>query len=80
MIKGIHHVSALTKSFNENHRFYSEILGLRLVKNTVNQDNIHMRHLFYGDYISSPGTLLTFLKYRESAQATMNAPFLAISP
>ncbi|EAC2208803.1 VOC family protein [Listeria monocytogenes] len=62
MIKGIHHVSALTKSFNENHRFYSEILGLRLVKNTVNQDNIHMRHLFYGDYIGSPGTLLTFFE------------------
>ncbi|ARM72401.1 hypothetical protein LMxysn_0766 [Listeria monocytogenes] len=62
MIKGIHHVSALTKSFSENHRFYSEILGLRLVKNTVNQENIHMRHLFYGDYIGSPGTLLTFFE------------------
>ncbi|WP_368307264.1 VOC family protein, partial [Listeria monocytogenes] len=62
MIKGIHHVSALTKSFSENHHFYSEILGLRLVKNTVNQDNIHMRHLFYGDYIGSPGTLLTFFE------------------
>lgn len=54
MIKGIHHVSALTKSFSENHHFYSDILGLRLVKNTVNQDNIHMRHLFYGDYTGSP--------------------------
>ncbi|MBC6126205.1 glyoxalase [Listeria welshimeri] len=62
MIKGIHHVSALTKSFSENHYFYSEILGLRLLKNTVNQDNIHMRHLFYGDYIGSPGTLLTFFE------------------
>lgn len=77
MIKGIHHVSALTKSFSENHHFYSEILGLRLVKNTVNQDNIHMRHLFYGDYIGSPGTLLTFSKCRASAQATTNAPFSA---
>lgn len=62
MIKGIHHVSALTKSFSENHHFYSDILGLRLVKNTVNQDNIHMRHLFYGDYTGSPGTLLTFFE------------------
>lgn len=62
MIKGIHHVSALTKSFSENHHFYSDILGLRLVKNTVNQSNIHMRHLFYGDYTGSPGTLLTFFE------------------
>lgn len=77
MIKGIHHVSALTKSFSENHHFYSEILGLRLVKNTVNQDNIHMRHLFYGDYIGSPGTLLTFFEVPRIAQATTNAPFSA---
>ncbi|PZF91346.1 glyoxalase [Listeria ivanovii] len=62
MIQGIHHVSALTKSFTENHHFYAEVLGLRLVKNTVNQDNIKMRHLFYGDYAGTPGTLLTFFE------------------
>ncbi|MBF2454337.1 VOC family protein [Listeria seeligeri] len=62
MIQGIHHVSALTKSFNQNHHFYSDILGLRLVKNTVNQANIKMRHLFYGDYAGTPGTLLTFFE------------------
>lgn len=62
MIQGIHHISALTKSFTLNHHFYSDILGLRLVKNTVNQANIKMRHLFYGDYAGTPGTLLTFFE------------------
>lgn len=60
MITGIHHVSAFTKSAAENRAFYTEVLGLRLVKNTVNQNNTRMRHLFYGDYRGNPGTLLTF--------------------
>lgn len=60
MIKGIHHISAFTKSARENHFFYTSVLGLRFVKNTVNQENTAVRHLFYGDYQGNPGTLLTF--------------------
>ncbi|MGY3777847.1 VOC family protein [Isobaculum melis] len=62
MITGLHHISALTKSATENLNFYTKVLGLRLVKNTVNQSNTKMRHLFYGDYQGTPGTLLTFFE------------------
>lgn len=62
MITGLHHISALTKSAAENQHFYTKVLGLRLVKNTVNQNNTKMRHLFYGDYQGTPGTLLTFFE------------------
>lgn len=63
-INGIHHVSALTANAQKNVDFYRQILGLKLVKKTVNQDDPSMYHLFYGDEVASPGTELTFLKYR----------------
>ncbi|MBM6614441.1 VOC family protein [Desemzia sp. RIT804] len=69
MITGIHHISAITKSARKNHGFYVDLLGLRFVKNTVNQQNTTMRHLFYGDYNASPGTQLTFFELKNSGQA-----------
>ena len=69
MIKGIHHISAFTKSARENHFFYTSILGLRFVKNTVNQENTAIRHLFYGDYQGNPGTLLTFFELKKVGSA-----------
>lgn len=48
-LKGIHHVSALTAKAPENYHFYTKALGLRLIKKTVNQDDISVYHLFYGD-------------------------------
>lgn len=62
MIQGIHHISAFIKDFETTHHFYQDILGYRLVKNTVNQTNLKMRHLFYGDYAGTPGTVLTFFE------------------
>lgn len=62
MVHNIHHISGFTKSAKESIYFYTEILGLRLVKNTVNQENTKMRHLFFGDYQGTPGTLLTFFE------------------
>ncbi|UHA76055.1 ring-cleaving dioxygenase [Paenibacillus sp. 481] len=61
-LKGIHHVSALTASAANNFDFYTHILGLRLVKKTVNQDAPSMYHLFYGDEKGNPGTELTFFE------------------
>lgn len=55
-----HHISLLTKDAKKNIHFYTQVLGLRLVKNTVNQENIHIRHLFYGDYLGTPGSVITF--------------------
>lgn len=69
MITGIHHISAITKSARKNHSFYVDLLGLRFVKNTVNQQNTSMRHLFYGDYNANPGTQLTFFELKNSGQA-----------
>lgn len=61
-IPGHHHISMLTKSAEENNLFYREILGLRRVKLTVNQDDPSMYHLFYGDKTGSPGTELSFFE------------------
>lgn len=61
-IPGHHHISMLTKNSKRNFNFYQQILGLRLVKKTVNQDEPSMYHLFYGDRTGSPGTALTFFE------------------
>lgn len=57
---GLHHVSILTGKAERNFQFYTKILGLRLVKKTVNQDNTESYHLFYGDAKGNPGTEITF--------------------
>ena len=59
-LTGIHHVSALTGRAPNNVQFYTQLLGLRLVLKTVNQDDPSSYHLFYGDATGSPGTDLTF--------------------
>jgi glyoxalase family protein len=61
-LKGIHHLSAYTANANENYQFYTEVLGMRLIKKTVNQDTPTMYHLFYGDEVGNPGTELTFFE------------------
>lgn len=61
-ILGQHHVSAMTGDASKNLRFYTEVLGMRLVKKTVNQDDPSMYHLFYADESGTPGTDLTFFE------------------
>src|SRR5690625_772799 len=61
-IAGHHHLSMYTKSAPKNNYFYTEILGLRRVKVTVNQDDPTMYHIFYGDRLGAPGTELTFFE------------------
>ncbi|MHA3066376.1 VOC family protein [Lacticaseibacillus saniviri] len=58
----LHHVSLLTASADQTTAFYTGVLGLRLIKNTVNQENVHMRHLFYGDNLGTPGSVVTFFE------------------
>jgi glyoxalase family protein len=62
-LEGIHHVSSITGDAQANVDFYAGMLGLRLVKKTVNQDNPTVYHLFYGDDNGSPGFDLTFFEY-----------------
>lgn len=59
-VLGIHHITAITKNAQRNVDFYSGFLGLRPVKITVNFDDPTSYHLYYGDYMGHPGTLLTF--------------------
>src|SRR5690625_5103218 len=61
-IAGHHHISMITKDINVNNHFYTEILGLRRVKVTVNQDDPSMYHIFYGDLTGSHGTELSFFE------------------
>ncbi len=62
-LEGIHHISAITGDAPGNVRFYTGVLGLRMVKRTVNQDDPSVYHLFYGDELGSPGMDLTFFEY-----------------
>lgn len=59
-IRGIHHVSAFTADVERNYEFFTKILGMRLVKKTINQDDIHTYHTYYADHIGTPGTTMTF--------------------
>ncbi len=59
-ISGIHHITAISSGAAENLSFYENVLGLRLVKQTVNFDDPRTWHLYYGDDAGSPGTILTF--------------------
>jgi glyoxalase family protein len=62
-LEGDHHVSAITGDAPANVRFYTGVMGMRLVKKTVNQDEPSVYHLFYGDEAGSPGFDLTFFEY-----------------
>lgn len=61
-LTGIHHVSPVTANAKENYQFYTDVLGMRLVKKTINQDDPSVYHLFYADEIGNPGTDLTFFE------------------
>ncbi len=60
---GIHHVTAIASDPAENLAFYTDTLGMRLVKRSVNQDDVSVYHLFYADHEGSPGTSMTFFPY-----------------
>lgn len=60
---GIHHVTAITDDAERNYKFFTEVLGMRLVKKTVNQDDIYTYHTFFADDVGSPGTDMTFFDF-----------------
>ena len=67
-LKGFHHLTAITADAKGNHKFYTQTLGLRLVKKTVNQDDTSAYHLFYADGVGSPGTDITFFDFPTGPQ------------
>ena len=63
-INGIHHITAIAGGAKKNYDFYTRVLGLRLVKKTVNFDDPQTYHLYYGDKVGTPGTILTFFPWQ----------------
>src|ERR1700733_2289904 len=63
LVTGLHHITALASDAQQCVNFYAGILGLRLVKKTINFDAPEVYHLYYGNEKGSPGTILTFFPY-----------------
>jgi glyoxalase family protein len=67
-MSGIHHVTAISGKAVRNYDFYTRVLGLRFVKKTVNFDDPGTYHLYYGDEVGHPGTILTFFPWEHAAE------------
>lgn len=80
-LHGVHHVTAVTAQISNNVNFYTQSLGLRLVKKSVNQDDVSAYHMFYADKVGSPGTDMTFFDWsqmgpkREGTDSIANTSF-----
>lgn len=66
-LEGLHHITAITADATGNVDFYARLLGLRLVKKTVNFDEPSVYHLYYGDEVGAPGSILTFFEFPGAA-------------
>src|SRR5437588_3093509 len=71
---GIHHVTAITSDAQRNLDFYANNLGLRFVKLTVNQDDPTSYHLYYGDELGRPGTIMTFFAWPGAPRGRIGHP------
>ena len=72
-LEGIHHITAITGDAPRNVDFYTRVLGLRMVKKTVNQDEPSVYHLFYADEKGSPGADITFFEFPGAARGRAGA-------
>ncbi|HSJ66818.1 MAG TPA: ring-cleaving dioxygenase [Anditalea sp.] len=82
LITGIHHITAIAGNAQNNVDFYTGILGLRLVKKTINFDAPDVYHLYYGDEVGSPGSILTFFPFegaRRGIKGTGELTYTAFS-
>jgi glyoxalase family protein len=64
-ITGLHHITAISGNAKKNYDFYTRVMGLRFVKKTVNFDDPHTYHFYYGDETGTPGTILTFFPWED---------------
>src|ERR1700756_4177840 len=78
-IPGIHHVTAITADAQKNIDFYCGVLGLRLVKLTVNFDDPGSYHLYYGDELGHPGTILTFFAWPGAYRGRIGPPQVTVT-
>jgi glyoxalase family protein len=72
-LQGLHHITMITADAQENVAFYADVLGLRLVKQTVNFDQPDAYHLYFGDELGSPGSILTWFEFRGAARGRPGA-------
>jgi glyoxalase family protein len=72
-LHGIHHITAITADARSNVDFYVRVLGLRMVKKTVNFDAPDFYHLYYGDELGNPGSILTFFEFPDSPPGKASA-------
>lgn len=72
-IEGLHHVTSMARDANENNAFFTEVLGLRRVKKTVNFDAPDVYHLYYGDEVGTPGTVMTYFPFPNIAPGQRGA-------
>jgi len=70
LITGIHHITALASDAQKNLNFYAGILGLKLVKKTINFDAPDVYHLYYGNERGAPGTIMTFFSLLRHSTGT----------
>ena len=70
-IAGLHHVTAIASDPQRNLDFYTEVLGLRFVKRTINFDDPGTYHLYFGDDVGSPGTILTFFPWPHATRGSL---------
>ena len=72
-IKGLHHMTSLAKDARENNAFFTQVLGLRRVKKTVNFDRPEVYHLYYGDALGRPGSVMTYFPFPNKARGKQGA-------
>lgn len=72
-ILGLHHITAIAGNAKTNYDFYTRLLGLRLVKKTVNFDDPGTYHFYYGDEVGTPGSILTFFPWQGITQGRRGA-------
>jgi catechol 2,3-dioxygenase-like lactoylglutathione lyase family enzyme len=79
IIGGLHHVTAITADAQKNIDFYTGVLGLRLVKLTVNFDDPASYHLYYGDELGRPGTIMTFFAWPGAYRGQVGPPQVSVT-
>jgi catechol 2,3-dioxygenase-like lactoylglutathione lyase family enzyme len=70
-ITGLHHITLIVASVERSVAFYRDVLGLRIVKQTLNQDDPNARHFYFGDAEGSPGTVLSVMEYPQMEEGTV---------
>jgi catechol 2,3-dioxygenase-like lactoylglutathione lyase family enzyme len=70
-LRGLHHITLICASLDRSVAFYRDVLGLRLVKQTVNHDDRGARHFYFGDEMGHPGTVITCMEYPQMEEGTV---------